>query len=106
MNKLICYCGHDCARCLTYLATVNDDNELRKQSQAVYKNEFGINIPLEDIHCLGGRSDDAFYLCKECPLIKCCKEHNTEMCSNCSDFACKKIKDYQEKYINKCNQIT
>ena len=69
MNKLVCYCGHDCARCLTYLATINNDEDLRKQSQEFYKAEFGIDIPLKDIHCLGGRSEDIFYLCKECPFI-------------------------------------
>ena len=42
MKESICYCGHDCARCLTYLATINNDEELRKQSQSFYKIEFGI----------------------------------------------------------------
>ena len=54
MNKLVCYCGHDCARCLTYLATIRNDEKLRKQSQRFYKTEFGIDIPLKDIYCLGG----------------------------------------------------
>ena len=106
MNKLVCYCGHGCARYLTYIATINNDEDLRKQSQNFYKTEFGIDIPLKDIHCFGGRSKDLFYLCKECPFIKCCKEHKTEMCSECCDYPCEKIKDYQEKYVNKCNQIT
>ena len=97
MNKLACYCGHDCARCLTYLATVNDDEDLRKQSQKFYKTEFGIDIPPKDIHCLGGRSEDIFYLCKECPFIKCCKEHSIEMCCDCPKYLCNDIKEYQEK---------
>ena len=106
MNQLICCCGHDCSRCLTYLATINNDENLRKQSQSFYKTEFAIDIPLKDIHCLGGRSEDVFCLCKECPFIKCCKEHEIEMCSECCDYPCEKIKDYQEKYVNKRNQIT
>ena len=106
MKEPICYCGHDCSRCLTYLATINNDENLRKQSQEFYKAEFGVDIPLEDIHCLGGRSDNRFYLCKECPFIKCCKEHNAKMCPECCDYPCEAIKDYQEKYVNKCNQIT
>ena len=106
MKEPICYCSHDCSRCLTYHATINNDEDLRKQSQEFYKTEFGIDIPLKEIHCLGGRSEDIFYLCKECPFIKCCKEHGVEMCSACSNFPCEKIKGYQEKYVNKCNQIT
>ena len=106
MNQLMCCCGHDCSRCLTYLATINNNENLRKQSQSFYKTEFAIDIPLKDIHCLGGRSEDVFCLCKECPFIKCCKEHEIEMCPECCDYPCEKIKDYQEKYVNKCNQIT
>ena len=105
MNQLICCCDHDCSRCLTYLATINNDEELRKQSQSFYKTEFGMDIPLADIHCLGGRSEDVFCLCKECPFVKCCKEHNVERCIECSEYPCKTIKEYQEKYVNKCNQI-
>ena len=103
--KILCCCGHDCARCLTYLATINNDEELRQKSQSFYKTEFGIDIAREDIHCLGGCSEDVFYLCKECPFIKCCNEHSVEMCFECSNYPCKKIKAYQEKYVNKCNQI-
>ena len=105
MNQLICCCGHDCSRCLTYLSTINNDENLRKQSQSFYKTEFAIDIPLKDIHCLGGRSEDVFCLCKECPFVKCCKEHNVERCIECSEYPCKTIKEYQEKYVNKCNQI-
>lgn len=40
ISKLIglpCYCGHDCSRCITYIATQNDDDTLREQSQRFYK---------------------------------------------------------------------
>ena len=106
MKELLCYCGHDCASCLTYLATINNNEELRKQSQSFYKTEFGIDISLENIHCLGGRSEDVFCLCKECPFVKCCKEHEVETCSNCLEYPCININEYQEKYVNKCNQTT
>lgn len=104
MKNLICCCGHDCSRCVTYLATINNDEALRRRSQIFYKGEFGMDIPLKDIHCLGGRSDDVFCLCSECPFIKCCNDHNVEMCSDCSDFPCDRIKVYMERYVNKCNQ--
>lgn len=103
--KMMCYCGHDCTRCLTYLATVHNDEALRERSQHFYKNAFGMEIPLEQVHCFGGRSEDVFYLCRECPFIQCCKEHAVEQCADCSIFPCQKIKAYQEKYVNQCNQI-
>ena len=103
--SFICFCGHDCSRCITYLATIKDDDGLRKQSQKFYKNEFGYDIPLSDIHCMGGRSDNIFYLCHGCPWMKCCKKHNINSCSDCGEYPCKPLAEYQEKYVNKCNQI-
>ncbi len=53
----------------------------------------------------GGRSQNVFELCKECPFVKCCKERSVDFCSKCPEYPCKEISDYQEKYVNKCNQI-
>jgi hypothetical protein len=100
-----CFCGHDCSRCVTYLATVSDDDELRKMSQQFYKDEFGYDIPLSEIRCMGGRSDDVFKLCHGCPWMKCCRERGIMSCADCSEYPCKPLADYQAKYVNKCNQI-
>ena len=99
------YCGHDCARCITYIATLRNDNNLRRQSQSFYKEQFGLDIPLEKINCEGGRSQNVFELCKSCPFVKCCKERSVDSCSKCPEYPCKEISDYQAKYVNKCNQI-
>ncbi len=32
-----CYCGHDCSKCVTYVATMTDNDNLRMQSQRFYK---------------------------------------------------------------------
>ena len=103
--SLPCYCGHDCARCITYMATLRNDDNLRRQSQSFYKEQFGLDIPLEKINCEGGRSQNVFELCKGCPFVKCCKERSVDSCSKCPEYPCKEISDYQAKYVNKCNQI-
>ncbi len=100
-----CYCGHDCSRCVTYLATIRNDFELCKQSQRFYRDEFGLEIPLSEIHCMGGWSDDIFYLCSGCPWMKCCKEKGLSVCSDCDEYPCKPLAEYQEKYVNKYNQL-
>ena len=100
-----CYCGHDCARCITYIATLRNDDNLRRQSQSFYKERFDLDIPLEKFNCEGGRSQNVFELCKECPFVKCCKERSVDSCSKCPEYPCKEISDYQVKYVNKCNQI-
>lgn len=33
-----CYCGHDCSKCVTYIATQRNDDNLRRQSQRFYKD--------------------------------------------------------------------
>ncbi|HPF56669.1 MAG TPA: DUF3795 domain-containing protein, partial [Clostridiales bacterium] len=104
-NKMTCCCGHDCARCVTYRATVENNDELRKQAQKFYHEEFGKDIPLEKIRCKGGRSDEMFFMCGDCPWVKCCRERGLDTCSQCADYPCPPLADYIEKYVNKCNQI-
>ena len=100
-----CYCGHDCARCITYIATQRNDDNLRKQSQSFYKERFGLDIPLEKFNCRGGRTDKIFELCQACPFRKCCIDRNISSCNLCPEYPCATLKDYQIKYVNKCNQI-
>ncbi len=103
--SLPCYCGHDCAKCITYIATQRNDDSLRRQAQSFYKERFGLDIPLRKFNCEGGRSKNVFELCKGCPFVKCCKERRVNSCSECPEYPCKDISDYQAKYVNKCNQI-
>jgi len=104
-EKMICFCGHDCSCCITYFATINDDNNLLFRAQQFYKNEFGFDIPLEDIQYLGGRSDRIFGLCLNCPWMKCCKGRAINFCSECEDYPCAPLMDYKDKFVNKCHQI-
>lgn len=100
-----CYCGHDCSRCVTYIATQTDDDTLREQSRRFYKEQFGKEIPLEKFNCWGGRTDKVFDFCQDCPFRKCCIERNISSCNLCPEYPCIVLKDYQIKYVNKCNQI-
>lgn len=100
-----CYCGHDCARCVTYHATVRNDDELRKKSQIFYREMFGWNLPLEKFRCLGGRSEERFCLSHGCPFRKCCRDREINSCADCADYPCPMIADYRKKYVNKYNQI-
>ncbi len=103
--SLPCYCGHDCSRCVTYIATQKDDDTLREQSQKFYRETFGITIPLSEFYCFGGRSDCIFELCRDCPFRSCCRKHKVEQCSACPEYPCEEIREYQTRYVNQCNQI-
>lgn len=108
MKSMPCYCGHDCGRCLIYLATVRDDEELRRRSQTFYQEEMKLSLPLSSFRCRGGHAKDAevFAPCRECPFRKCCREKRIESCEECADFPCETLAWYREKYVNKYNQVT
>ena len=99
-----CWCGHDCARCITYLATVTGDAALRARAREFYKNEFGFDIPEDGIHCMGGRTEDVFALCRDCPFRKCCREKDVAGCDMC-DEPCGMYEEYRDRYVNRCNQV-
>ncbi len=105
MNHHICYCGHDCSKCVTYIATQTDDDTLRKQSQKFYKELIGRDIPLEQFNCQGGRSNDIFEPCLECPFRKCCMKRNYTSCEECPGYPCRMLADYRARHVNKSNQI-
>lgn len=104
-KECICYCGHDCSRCVTYIATLTDDDILREKSQAFYKDLLGRDIPLDKFNCSGSKTDNVFELCHGCPFRNCCKERNISSCDLCPEYPCDTLRDYQMKYINKYNQI-
>ena len=99
------FCGHDCSKCVTYIATITDDGNLKLQSQKFYKEKFDKKIPLEKFNCEGCRTDNVFKFCRDCPFKKCCIERNISSCNLCHEYPCDMLNDYQKKYVNKCNQI-
>jgi hypothetical protein len=104
MNYVGC-CGHDCSCCVTYQATVKNDDTLRKQAQLFYREMFNREIPLKDIQCMGCQSECIFKLAEVCPFTKCVREKQLESCSDCAEHPCPMLVEYQKKYVNKCNQI-
>ena len=36
MKKMIAYCGLDCEKCNAYIATINDNQELRKKTAKLW----------------------------------------------------------------------
>ena len=91
----VCYCGHDCGRCLVY----------RKQAQAFYRDALHMDIPPEKLVCLGGHSDTVMEVCLDCPFRKCCQDRHIERCRHCSEYPCPMIAAYETQWVNKGNQI-
>jgi len=106
VKDMLCYCGHDCGRCLTYLATVRDNTALRKQSQKFYRDEMDLSLPLSAFRCLGGhaKDEDVFAPCRDCPFRNCCRERELSSCEECDRFPCQMLEEYRKRYVNRCNQ--
>lgn len=57
MKKMIAYCGLDCEKCDAYLATINDDQDLRKKTVKLWAELNNAPILPEHINCQGCRVD-------------------------------------------------
>ena len=51
MKKMIAYCGLDCEKCDAYLATINDNQDLRKKTAKLWAKLKNAPILPEHINC-------------------------------------------------------
>ena len=94
MKPFIAYCGLDCETCEARLATINNDNELRKKIAKEWSELNHVEITPEMINCEGCRIDGVKtpYCDSLCPIRQCGLKKGYETCGNCSELeTCKKI---------------
>ena len=94
MNKYIAYCGLDCENCEARIATINNDEALRRKVAALWSELNNANITPEMINCSGCRIDGVKtpYCDSLCPIRACAKERELETCGNCPDMkTCEKL---------------
>ena len=78
-DKLGC-CGLNCEKCDAKLATVNDDDELRKKTSKLWSSLNGVDITPEMINCYGCRSGGVkTYFCEN---LRCQKMRFRKKISN------------------------
>ena len=88
MKQLIACCGIDCEFCDARIATVNNDNELRKATaekwSAMYNSP---DITAESINCVGCRIDgEKIAHCYECEICICVKSKGFDTCGDCEEL--------------------
>ena len=86
MHELIGCCGLDCATCDARIATLTDDNALRKKTAALWTKLNGVTITPEMIDCTGCRADGAKTpFCDHlCPVHNCVREKGFATCADCT----------------------
>ena len=94
MKKYIAYCGLDCEKCEAYLATKNNDNDLRKKVADKWSKLNNVTITPEMINCEGCRIDGVktVYCDKLCQIRQCALSKEYETCGDCNEMkTCKKV---------------
>ena len=94
MKKFIAYCGLDCETCEAYLATKNNDNELRAKVADKWSKLNNITITPEMINCNGCRIEGikTVYCDKLCKIRQCAMNKKYETCGDCNEInTCKKV---------------
>lgn len=88
MKNMIGYCGLDCEKCDAYLATINDDQELRIKTAKLWAELNNAPILPEHINCQGCRVEgiktvfcDSICSIRQCALKKC-----VATCGDCSEL--------------------
>ena len=94
MDKYISYCGFDCNECPVYVATINEDSDLRKKTAIEWGEMYKRSFSDEDIVCYGCKSDKLFVLCAKCDFKDCSIEKGIEKCDDCHSYPCDRIKKF------------
>ena len=74
---MMAYCSIKCDECDAYIATKNDDNELRDKVAERWK------MKPENINCEGCKSQNSLF---NCSARKCARDRNVITCAHCEDF--------------------
>jgi hypothetical protein len=87
MEKLISCCGLNCAVCDARIATINNDDELRKATAEKWRVAFSADINSEMINCTGCRVEGSkFSHCSMCEIRKCVNAKGFNTCGDCSEL--------------------
>ncbi len=92
--EFIAYCGLDCERCDARIATIRDDDELRKKVAKLWSKLNDAEITPEMINCSGCRIDGVKtpYCDFLCPIRQCAMGRHYETCGDCGEMGtCEKL---------------
>lgn len=96
MNQIIAYCGLECNTCGAYLATINNDDELRRKTAAEWSQMFNVDIDPATINCNGCTVEGGvhFQHCSVCEVRLCGVQKGVKNCAGCDKYACEKLEKF------------
>ena len=87
------YCGFDCGKCPIYIATAEDNDEMR-QSLAEKLSTPEKTLTKEDINCFGCKGEVRYIhpFCNVCAIRLCAISHGVSFnCGECEEYPCAEI---------------
>ena len=94
--EYISYCGLLCNECPVYIATKNNDNEMKTKLAVDYSNEY-CAFEQADMNCEGCFSikNKDNKMCGGCKIRNCAEVKNYQKnCGNCLDYPCSLIEEF------------
>ncbi len=90
---MISYCGIDCSKCETFLATRADSHEARKKIAEKCLIQFKVKLEPRQINCGGCKSGHVRCAFAEtlCEIRRCNIERSHPHCARCGEYRCEKL---------------
>jgi hypothetical protein len=90
---MIAYCGINCLKCKSYIATQSGNSEELAKVAAELSERYKADVKPEYVICDGCRVDKRHsYFCRHsCKMRKCCIEKNYDSCIECAGYPCDEL---------------
>ncbi len=87
----LAYCCLDCSACDLFIATRDNNEQLKAEVAKQWEMDKTENFKLEDFKCLGCKSGKPAYFAAACTVKKCAIQKGFPTCAYCDDLdACDK----------------
>jgi hypothetical protein len=87
------YCGLNCDTCPIFIASANNDDELRQKTvqelSSLYSDYLGKTVlTKKDMNCRGCLMEQSLFIgCKDCLIRECCRAKQFSTCASCADYS-------------------
>ena len=101
MEKIISCCGLNCATCDARIATLKNDDELRRTTAEKWKAMYhAADLSAGMINCTGCREEGVkFSHCSVCEIRNCVKAKGYNTCGDCNEMETCTIVSAVHKYV-------
>jgi len=106
-EKLIAFCGIDCASCPAYVGTQTGDEELLAKTAAEWSGE-SEPLTADDLVCYSCVQTEQrlFKWCAHCKIKDCCGEKEFTNCAYCDEYACDELKKLWDLFESQVPRTT